>query len=256
MQTDSCYTLEEGWLKQARRVRSPNFGPRPPASAPDLLVVHNISLPPGQFGGNCIERLFTNCLDWDEHPFFAEIRGAEVSAHLLIERGGPDGATAQQTLTVTPAETQRVALDANGRVLRGADGEPLLETAGMIGISPTSEITQQPITAVPAFVGSYYRDLEIRDLTGGAEGVASYVVSGRVYNGGPEEAVDVQVVLTAYDPLDRVIAMRTIAPEYNVAPVGGETAFSAVLSPVGGPVARVAAVAQGRRISAAPQPGN
>ena len=87
-QTDSCYTLEEGWLKQARRVRSPNFGPRPPASAPDLLVVHNISLPPGQFGGNCIERLFTNCLDWDEHPFFAEIRGAEVSAHLLIERGG------------------------------------------------------------------------------------------------------------------------------------------------------------------------
>ena len=112
------------------------------------------------------------------------------------------------------------------------------------------------LSAVPAFVGSYYRDLEIRDLTGGAEGVASYVVSGRVYNDGPEEAVDVQVVLTAYDPLDRVIAMRTIAPEYNVAPVGGETAFSAVLSPVGGPVARVAAVAQARRISAAPQPGN
>lgn len=72
---------------------------------------------------------------------------------VLIERGGPDGATAQQTLTVTPAETQRVALDANGRVLRGADGEPVLETAGMIGVSPTSEITQQPITAVPAFVG-------------------------------------------------------------------------------------------------------
>ena len=86
--TDSCYTLEKGWLRQARRVRSPNCGPRPPACAPDLLVIHNISLPPGQFGGDCIERLFTNCLDWGEHPFFAEIRGAEVSAHLLIERGG------------------------------------------------------------------------------------------------------------------------------------------------------------------------
>ena len=54
----------------------------------DLLVIHNISLPPGCYGGDCIERLFTNCLDWEEHPFFAEIRGAEVSAHLLIRRDG------------------------------------------------------------------------------------------------------------------------------------------------------------------------
>lgn len=67
---------------------SPNFGPRPDNCSPDLLVIHNISLPPGQFGSDCIERLFTNCLDWDEHPFFAEIRGAQVSAHLLIERTG------------------------------------------------------------------------------------------------------------------------------------------------------------------------
>lgn len=82
------YTLAEGWLQEARRVPSPNCGPRPVSCEIDLLVVHNISLPPGQFGGDCIERLFTNCLDWDEHPFFSEIRGAEVSAHLLIRRCG------------------------------------------------------------------------------------------------------------------------------------------------------------------------
>jgi AmpD protein len=82
------FTVEEGWVQPARRVLSPNFGPRPDGCAPRLLVIHNISLPPGQFGGDCIERLFTNCLDWDEHPFFDEIRGAQVSAHLLIKRCG------------------------------------------------------------------------------------------------------------------------------------------------------------------------
>lgn len=75
-------------MRQARRVPSPNFGPRPGGCVPQLLVIHNISLPPGQYGGDCIERLFTNCLDWDAHPFFDEIRGAEVSAHLLIRRCG------------------------------------------------------------------------------------------------------------------------------------------------------------------------
>jgi len=82
------YTVEQGWLNPARQVPSPNFGPRPSACEPSLLVIHNISLPPGCYGGNCIERFFTNCLDWDEHPFFEEIRGVEVSAHLLIERSG------------------------------------------------------------------------------------------------------------------------------------------------------------------------
>ena len=84
----SKFTLGEGWVRQARRVPSPNSGPRPNGCVPELLVIHNISLPPGQYGGDCIERLFTNCLDWDQHPFFDEIRGAEVSAHLLIRRCG------------------------------------------------------------------------------------------------------------------------------------------------------------------------
>lgn len=84
----SKFTLCEGWVRQARRVPSPNSGPRPAGCVPELLVIHNISLPPGQYGSDCIERLFTNCLDWDQHPFFDEIRGAEVSAHLLIRRCG------------------------------------------------------------------------------------------------------------------------------------------------------------------------
>lgn len=82
------YTLDKGWLAQARRATSPNFGPRPQACRPELLVIHNISLPPGNYEGNCIEQLFTNCLDWGEHPYFEEIRGLEVSAHLLIRRTG------------------------------------------------------------------------------------------------------------------------------------------------------------------------
>ncbi|GAB5453499.1 MAG: 1,6-anhydro-N-acetylmuramyl-L-alanine amidase AmpD [Halioglobus sp.] len=82
------YTLDNGWLKQAERVSSPNYGPRPPGSQPELLVVHNISLPPGRYGGPFIEQLFTNCLDWSAHPYFAEIRGMEVSSHFLIRRCG------------------------------------------------------------------------------------------------------------------------------------------------------------------------
>lgn len=102
--------------------------------------------------------------------------------------------------------------------------------------------------AVPAYLGSYYRDLEVNNLQSDGERYASYTVTGVVKNTGPEESVEVQVVLTAYDPLGRVVAMRKVTPEYNVVPLGGETPFTAVLSPVGGPVERIVAVAQGRRL--------
>lgn len=106
-----------------------------------------------------------------------------------------------------------------------------------------------PLSAVPAYVGSYYRDLTVEEVEIESERYASYTVTGLVRNVGPEEAVDVQVVLTAYDPLDRVIAMREVEPEYNVVPRGGTTPFTAVLAPVGGPVARISAEAQGRRLT-------
>jgi LysM repeat protein len=102
--------------------------------------------------------------------------------------------------------------------------------------------------AVPAYIGSYYRDLQVDRLESSHERYASYTVNGAILNTGPEEAVGVQVVLTGYDSLDRVVAMRKIDPEYNVVPRGGETDFSAILTPLGGPIARIEAVAQGRRL--------
>lgn len=78
----------QGWHPQARRIASPNFGPRPPKARVDLAIIHSISLPPGQYGGDEIERLFTNRLDWNAHPYFEAIRGAEVSAHFVIRRDG------------------------------------------------------------------------------------------------------------------------------------------------------------------------
>lgn len=79
---------DAGWLSAARACPSPNFGPRPPGSPITLAVIHSISLPPGEYGGDAIERLFTNRLDWDAHPYYREIRGLEVSAHFVVRRDG------------------------------------------------------------------------------------------------------------------------------------------------------------------------
>ena len=78
----------DGWLRDARAVPSPNFGPRPAGTAVSLAVIHSISLPPGEYGGPEIEQLFTNQLDWDAHPYFDQIRGMEVSSHFVIRRDG------------------------------------------------------------------------------------------------------------------------------------------------------------------------
>ena len=77
-----------GWLQAARRVDSPNFGPRPDGTAIELVVIHSISLPPGEYGGDAIERLFTNRLDPAAHPYFERLRGLRVSAHFLVRRDG------------------------------------------------------------------------------------------------------------------------------------------------------------------------
>lgn len=77
-----------GLLDQARQVPSPNADDRPACAAPELIVVHGISLPPGEFGGPWIDALFTNRLAAEVHPYFAEIRHLKVSAHALIRRDG------------------------------------------------------------------------------------------------------------------------------------------------------------------------
>lgn len=80
--------IQDGWLTTARRVISPHHDARPEQVTPRLLVIHNISLPPGQFGGPYIDQLFQGTLDPDAHPFFAEIQALRVSAHCLIRRTG------------------------------------------------------------------------------------------------------------------------------------------------------------------------
>jgi AmpD protein len=77
-----------GLVEGVRHLPSPNYDERPPGTEIDLVVVHGISLPPGCFGGDAIDRFFSNALDVSEHPFFAEIEGVRVSAHLLIRRDG------------------------------------------------------------------------------------------------------------------------------------------------------------------------
>lgn len=77
-----------GWLRGVRQVVSPNCDARPPGTAVELLVIHNISLPPGEFGGAAIARLFTNTLDATAHPYYEQLKGLKVSAHFLIRRDG------------------------------------------------------------------------------------------------------------------------------------------------------------------------
>lgn len=80
--------IRAGWLDSARQLPSPNCDDRPDPADIALVVLHCISLPPGEFGGDAIDRLFTNRLDPAAHPYFATIHQLRVSAHVLIRRDG------------------------------------------------------------------------------------------------------------------------------------------------------------------------
>ena len=77
-----------GWYQYAGRVASPNFGPRPAQTTVDLILLHCISLPPGEYGGSAVQDLFANRLDWSRHPYFQSIQGLQVSSHFYIRRQG------------------------------------------------------------------------------------------------------------------------------------------------------------------------
>jgi len=81
-------TIKQGWLSSVAQLISPNTDKRPSPEEVSLLVIHNISLPPEQFGGPYIAQFFANRLDISEHPYFAEIGHLRVSSHLLIDRDG------------------------------------------------------------------------------------------------------------------------------------------------------------------------
>lgn len=80
--------MPEGWLSGVQRVESPNHDLRPEAAPIDLVVIHAISLPPGEFGGDGVTQLFTNGLNPEAHPYYAEIANLKVSAHFFIRRDG------------------------------------------------------------------------------------------------------------------------------------------------------------------------
>ena len=82
------HVWNRGWWSGAHARPSPNFNARPAGVPVSLVVLHSISLPPGRYGGDAVERLFTNRLDWDAHPYFQGIRGLAVSSHFYIRRGG------------------------------------------------------------------------------------------------------------------------------------------------------------------------
>ncbi|MCF8998389.1 1,6-anhydro-N-acetylmuramyl-L-alanine amidase AmpD [Acinetobacter nectaris] len=82
------FYIENGVLQGVCQIPSPNFNQRPEESEIQLIVIHNVSLPPSQFGQGYIQQFFQNKLDWDAHPYFQTIKGMEVSAHLLILRTG------------------------------------------------------------------------------------------------------------------------------------------------------------------------
>lgn len=81
-------SFRQGWWSGAQPRSSPNFGPRPAGTRVTLVVLHSISLPPGQYGGDAVERLFTNRLDCNEHPAYNDLRGLQVSAHFFLRRDG------------------------------------------------------------------------------------------------------------------------------------------------------------------------
>lgn len=84
----SRFKIENHWLVKARKVLSPNYNSRPDGRHINLVVIHNISLPPGEYGGDFVEKFFTNALNSDDHPYFEQIEGLEVSSHLFIRRNG------------------------------------------------------------------------------------------------------------------------------------------------------------------------
>lgn len=88
MSQTAIFSVNHGQLNGARQVPSPNYNQRPEHAKIQLIVIHNVSLPPSQFGGGYIEKFFQNQLDWSVHPYFKTIEGMQVSAHLLILRTG------------------------------------------------------------------------------------------------------------------------------------------------------------------------
>lgn len=145
----------DGWVSPARRVLSPNCNARPDNGKVELLVIHNISLPPRQYGGPGVEQLFTNRLNPEEHPFYAEIAQLRVSSHFFIRRDGE----LVQFVPVTQRAWHAGVSSWNGRAacndfsvgieLEGCDFEPFTERQYVVLTALTRVLQQQlPISGI------------------------------------------------------------------------------------------------------------
>ena len=99
---------DDGWWRDATRVPSPNFSARPAGARVDTVVLHSISLPPGEYGGDGIPRLFTNTLDWSAHPYFESIRKARAAVKIPAEY-----LNLSDPKTVTPSEVEDAFVKVN-----------------------------------------------------------------------------------------------------------------------------------------------
>ncbi|TXH68609.1 MAG: 1,6-anhydro-N-acetylmuramyl-L-alanine amidase AmpD [Thiothrix sp.] len=149
-----------GLLDAAQQCPSPNHDERPSDCLPELIVIHNISLPPGKFNGDYISQLFTNTLDREEHPFFAEICHLKVASHLLIRRTG-------EIIQYVPFHLR--AFHAGISVYRGRsrcnDFSIGIELEGT-DFTPFTEEQYQQLTAVIQVLCLNYPSLSLHHITG------------------------------------------------------------------------------------------
>ncbi len=187
--SDYTVNTETGLIMPVRLCLSPNRDGRPPNATVDLIILHGISLPPGQFGGGEIEALFLNQLDWDAHPYFGEIRGMEVSAHLLIRRDGE----VTQFVPFTERAWHAGASQYRGRS-RCNDFSIGIELEGE-DETPYDERQYQVLPRVLQALMQAYPDISARDIAGHCD-----VAPGRKLDPGP--AFD---WLRLYDALGEII---------------------------------------------------
>lgn len=149
--------------------------------------------------------------------------------------------------------------DASGQTLAEAStsiADSLLEPGetspfGILFETPPDDFSNyfvQVLSAYPAHLSAYYRDLKAYNITVDSERYYTYFVDGTVRNVGPEDAVEVMVTVTLYDALGQVIGFRRVEPKHNVIPRGGETTFTVEIIPIGGPVSDTRVRAEARRI--------
>lgn len=144
-----------GWCNSALAIPSPNCDARPEGVQPELLVIHNISLPPGEFAGDAIVQLFTNQLDCTAHPDYAALEHLRVSAHFLIRRDGvllqfvSTHARAWHAGASSFAGRQRCNDFSIGIELEGSDDQPFEEEQYIVLAALTRALVQaHPLSAV------------------------------------------------------------------------------------------------------------